>query len=587
MGHPLGVARSFAGRPWVWRADPLPLAGGEETGFAAALLRARGCAEADLERYLKPRLRDWLPDPSAFRDMDAAAARIARAVETGETVAIFADYDVDGATSAAILVRQLSALGLAPRLRIPDRLLEGYGPSAEALLALRSGGATLALVLDCGTQALGPLTSARAAGLDVIVVDHHKASAALPEAVAIVNPNRLDELADNGVAAQHAWLCTAGLAFLLAVAVNRELRRRGWFAGRAEPDLAALLDLVAVGTVADVMPLLGLNRALVALGLRRLDRRENPGLAALLRVAGVERRTTASDIGFHLGPRINAAGRVGTADLGVRLLTTETPGEAEELAGKLDQLNRERRTIEAEVFEAALATVDRGTAVAVASGEGWHPGVIGIVAGRLKERLGRPAIVIATDREGPAKGSGRSVPGVDLGAAVLAAKERGLLLAGGGHAMAAGLTVEPGRIAELSAFLNGELGASVRAHGSERALAIDLAVAPRGLSVELAEALEAAGPYGEGWPAPRVAVGPLRLTEARPVGDGKHVRVVGMGADGARVVALLFRGRQTPAGEALLERPGRMVHLAGRVAVNDWNGRSRVELHLDDAAAAD
>lgn len=587
--RPFGVAQSFGGRAWAWRAAPLPLLSGREGELAAMLLGARGCAESEMARHLKPTLRDWLPDPSAFRDMDAAATRIADAVEGGERLAILADYDVDGATSAAILWRQLSALGVRARVWIPDRLLEGYGPSAEALLALRAEGATLALVLDCGTQAFAPLEAAKAAGLDVIVVDHHKASSVLPPAVAVVNPNRLDELSDGGVAAAHARLCTAGLAFLLAAAVNRELRRRERFGSGAgaEPDLAALLDLVAVGTVADVMPLTGLNRAFVALGLRRLDARVNPGLAALFAVAGVERRATASDIGFHLGPRINAGGRVGTADLGFRLLTTECAEEAARLAGELDALNRERRAIEAAVTEAALAAVDRAAPVAVVAGEGWHPGVIGIVAGRLKERLRRPAVVIATEGGGPAKGSGRSVAGVDLGAAVLEARERGILLAGGGHAMAAGLTVEPGRIAGLAAFLAERLGPAVASAAGERALAVDLTVAPRGLSCELADALEVAGPYGEGWPAPRVAVGPVRLLEARPVGTGEHVRVVGAGADGGRVKAILFRGRQTPAGEALLQRQGRMVHLAGRVELSHWQGRATAELHLDDAAPAD
>lgn len=539
-----------------------------------------------MPRWLRPSLRDWLPDPSAFRDMDAAAARLADAVALGEQVTLFADYDVDGATSAAILMRTLRAVGAAPDHYVPDRLLEGYGPSAEALLALKARGTALVVLLDCGTQAFAALEAARDAGLEAIVIDHHKAGTALPPALAIVNPNRFDELADAGVAAAHASLCTAGLAFLLAVALVRVLRQRGHFAARPEPALAELLDLVALGTVADVMPLLGLNRAFVALGLRRLAARANIGLAALLDVAGVA-TPTARDLGFHLGPRVNAGGRVGTADLGVRLLTTTDPDEARRLAGELDALNHARRAIEAEVTEAALAAVDPAAPVALAAGEGWHPGVIGIAAGRLKERLGRPAIVIAKDGTAPAKGSGRSVAGVDLGAAILAAKEHGLLLAGGGHAMAAGLTVDPGRIPALAAFLAERLGPAIGAQPAARPLLVDLAIAPAGLTPELHAALEAAGPWGERWPAPRVAVGPVRIVEATATSTGGHVRLTGAAPDGGRVRAVMFRAAETPAGAVLLGARGRTLHLAGRVVRNDWQGRTSAELHLDDAAGAD
>ncbi len=539
-----------------------------------------------MPRLLHPALRDWLPDPSAFRDMDAAASRLADAVVRGERVTLFADYDVDGATSAAILMRTLRAVGAAPDHYIPDRLLEGYGPSAEALLALKARGSALVVLLDCGTQAFTEVEAARAAGLPVIIVDHHKASTALPPALAVINPNRFDELADGGVAAAHASLCTAGLAFLLAVALVRELRRRGQFARLPEPRLAELLDLVALGTVADVMPLTGLNRTYVALGLKRLAGRANAGLAALLDVAGLV-TATAGDLGYHLGPRVNAGGRVGTADLGVRLLTTSDPAEARRLAAELDALNAARRAIEAEVTEAALASADPQTPVAIAAGEGWHPGVIGIVAGRLKERLARPAIVIAKDGTRPAKGSGRSVSGVDLGAAVIEAKTRGLLVAGGGHAMAAGLTVLPEMIPALSAFLAERLGPAVGSLASSRPLAIDLTVAPAGLTPGLHDALEAAGPYGERWPAPRVALGPLRILEASETSSGGHVRLLGCGADGARVRAVMFRAAETPVGATLLGAKGRTLHLAGRVVRNDWQGQSRAELHLDDAAVAD
>jgi single-stranded-DNA-specific exonuclease len=584
----LNVHRSASGRAWRWRSAPLPLGDADRLGvddLAARLLLSRGALPADLPRLLKPSLRDWLPDPSAFRGMDEAAARLAAAVRHGEQITVFADYDVDGATSAAILIRALRAVGASPGHYIPDRLLEGYGPSTDALLKLRQQGTRLLLLLDCGTQAFTELEAAQAAGLDVIVVDHHKASTELPPAVALINPNRFDEQADGGIAATHGHLCTAGLAFLLAVALRRTLRLQGALPS-PEPDLAPLLDLVALGTVADVMPLRGLNRAYVALGLQRLGVGANIGLQALLEVAGVT-RAAASDLGFQLGPRVNAGGRVGTADLGVRLLTTSDAFEARAIAQELDQLNRTRRDIEAAVTEAALAVVDGSQPVAIAAGEGWHPGVIGIAAARLKERLRRPAIVIARDGDAPAKGSGRSVEGVDLGAAILAARDAGILLAGGGHAMAAGLTLAPNRIPDLAAFLADRLGQAVTEAGGTRALSIDLAVAPRALSPSLHQALEVAGPYGQGWPAPRVALGPVRLLEAKGVGSGEHIRLVGAGADGARVKAIMFRGKGSDAGEALLSGVGRSMYLAGRVTRNDWQGEARAELHLDDAALAD
>ncbi len=554
--------------------------------LAAELLLARGCAAAHLPRLLRPVLREWLPDPSVFRDMDAAVARLADAVARGETITLFADYDVDGATSAAILMRTLRAVGARVDHYVPDRLLEGYGPSRDALLALKARGTALVVLLDCGTQAFAEIGAAREAGLDVLVVDHHKASTALPPALALVNPNRFDELADAGIAAAHAHLCTAGLAFLVAVALRRELRRRGHFACRPEPALEELLDLVALGTVADVMPLLGLNRIFVALGLKRLAKRGNPGLAALLNVAGLS-TVTARDLGFHLGPRLNAGGRVGTADLGVRLLTTEDNEEAHHLAAQLDALNRERRAIEAQVTDAAFAAIDPKAPVALAAGEGWHPGVIGIAAGRLTERLGRPAIVIAKDGDGPAKGSGRSIAGIDLGAAILEAKERGLLLAGGGHGMAAGLTVAPERIPALATFLADRLGPAIGAQPTARPLHVDLAIAPAGLTPVLHAALEAAGPWGEGWPEPRIALGPVRLVKASVTETGGHVRLTGVGPDGGRVRAAMFRAAETPAGAALLGARGRQVHLAGHVVRNDWQGQARAELHLDDAAGAD
>ncbi len=589
--RPFQVSRSASGRAWSWRAAPLPLGEAQRMGaddLAASLLLSRGCAPADVARLLHPTLKDWMPNPSLFAGMDAGARRIADAVVAGEAITVFADYDVDGATSAAVLIRLLRQLGATPGHYIPDRLLEGYGPSIDALLALRAQGTALLLLLDCGTQAFAELQAAKQAGLDVVVVDHHKASTALPAAVALVNPNRLDESPE---AAAFGHVCTAGLAFLLAAAVNRELRARGYFASRPEPKLAELLEIVALGTVADVVPLLGLNRALVALGLRRMADRRNPGIAALFDIAGHSRPPQADDLGFVLGPRINAGGRVGQADLGVRLLTTDDPGEAALLAAELDRLNIERRAIEAAVVEEALAAAasTANAAVAVVSGAGWHPGVVGIAAARLKEKLGKPAIVIAIGADGIGKGSGRSVDGVDLGAAVLAAKDAGLLLAGGGHAMAAGVAVADGGIDRFAAFLNDRLAGAVAAASTERTLAIDLAVAPAGVNVALAEALAVAAPYGQGWPSPRIATGPLRLLKVDRVGKtapGDHIRFVASGPDGGRVQGVAFRAADSAMGQFLLGAGDTPVYLAGRIALNEWQGRTRAELHLDDAAPA-
>lgn len=589
--HPLGVARSATGRAWAWRSRPLPLGAAQRMGvddLAAQLLAARGCAPGDVARTLKPTLRDWLPDPSLFRDMDAAASRLADAVERGERIVLFADYDVDGATSAAVLLRHLRLLGADVGHYIPDRLLEGYGPSAEALAAIQAAGATLVVLLDCGTQAFGPLEAARASGLDLMVVDHHKASTALPPALAIVNPNRLDE---DPQAASHGTLCTAGLAFLLSVALNRELRRRGFFATRPEPRVQDMLDIVALGTVADVVPLTGLNRALVALGLKRMALRATPGLVALADIAGMDRAPESDDLGFQFGPRINAGGRVGQADLGVRLLSTDDPAEAALLAAELDRLNVERREIETAVTAEAMAAASTlGDApVAVVAGAGWHPGVVGIVAARLKERLGRPALVLALGADGIAKGSGRSIAGVDLGAAILAAKAEGLLLEGGGHAMAAGVTVRAESIEAFAAYLGVRLGAAVAAAEGQRMLSIDIAVAPAAVTPALAQALEAVGPYGQAWPAPRVAVGPVRLQEVRPVGRTEprtHLRFVGLGPDGGRVKGIAFRAAEGELGQMLLSAGQNRVHLAGRVTRNFWNGRESADLQLDDAALA-
>jgi len=580
----LGIDRSILGQPWRWRrhADEAR-SGFEADDLVTRLLLARGASADALDLHRAPSIRGFMPDPSVFRDMDRAAARLADAVEAGEGVAVFGDYDVDGATSAALMLLVLRDLGLEARAYIPDRLTEGYGPSGAALTRLAAEGASLIVTVDCGAQAFDALAAARDAGVDVVVVDHHKCAAELPVAHALVNPNRLDE----GEGAAHGHLAAVGVCFLLAAALVRTLRARGFFADRTEPRLLDRLDLVALGTVADVAQLRGLNRAFVAQGLKVMAQRRHIGLAALADAARLSRAPTCTDLGFALGPRINAGGRVGRADLGVRLLTTTDAGEAAAIAAELDRLNGDRRVIESGVQEAAEALAAPGAAVALVAGQGWHPGVIGIVAGRLKEKLGRPAIVVALGEDGIGKGSGRSIPGVDLGAAILSAKEHGLLLAGGGHAMAAGLTVEAARLPDLSAFLEDRLGVAVARAGEGRALLLDAVLATGGVTPALVEAMDAGGPYGTGWPQPRVAAGPVRVVKADVVGEN-HVRAIVSGDDGARLKAMAFRAADTPLGQALLGAgPDRRLWLAGRAKLDDWGQRPAAELHLDDAAWAD
>lgn len=583
MSSVLGVTTSILGQPWRWRA----LAADGRDGWGAddlvtQLLLSRGVAREALAQHRAPSIRGFMPDPSGFRDMDRAAQRLADAVEAGERVAIFGDYDVDGATSAALMVLILRDLGLDPVAYIPDRVTEGYGPSAAALTRLASEGATLIVTVDCGAQAFDALASAADAGVDVIVADHHQCASALPRAFAVVNPNRLDEVGGHG------HLAAVGVCFLLCAALVRTLRTRGFFAAKAEPRLLDHLDLVALGTVADVAQLHGLNRAFVAQGLKVMAQRRNPGVAALIEASRLTRAPTCTDLGFALGPRINAGGRVGRADLGVRLLTTTDPAEARLLALELDGFNQDRRVIEAGVQEAAEAMAANGRRVVVASGPGWHPGVIGIVAGRLKEKLGRPVIVIALDEAGVGKGSGRSIAGVDLGAAVLAAKEAGIVSAGGGHAMAAGLTIAADRIGDLADFLEERLGETVGRSSEGRALLVDAVLATGGICPELVDQMEVGGPYGAGWPAPRVAAGPVRVIRADVVGSGGHVRCIVAGEDGGSLKAMAFRHAETPLGAALLGAPPhRRLWLAGRAKRDDWGSKPAAELHVEDAAWAD
>src|SRR4051812_34572430 len=549
MTHsPLNIDLSVTGQPWRWRRPPDEGLGMDD--LVDELLLARGVAREDLPRHRDPKIRDFLPDPSCFQDMDKGARRLADAVQNAETVAIFGDYDVDGATSAALLTLLLRRLGAEPIVYIPDRVMEGYGPSGKALVELKARGASVAVCVDCGAQAFDALDEARAAGLDVIVVDHHQCASLLPVAHALINPNRLDDSTDG---AAHGHLAAVGMAFLLGVALIRELRSRGLFEPLAAPKILDLLDLVALGTVADVARLKSLNRAFVTQGLRVMATRQNIGLSALAEAARLVKPPSCRDLGFALGPRINAGGRVGKSDLGVRLLTSTDPEEARTLAAELDRLNEERRGIEMLVTEhaEALARSQADSPVITVMSGGWHQGVIGIVAGRLKERFGRPAIVIAECEDGSGKGSGRSISGVDLGAAVLAAKDSGLLVAGGGHAMAAGLTLAPGGLESLRAFLNDRLSADVEKSRGDRALLLDALIAPGGVAASLCDALESAGPYGAGWPQPRVATGPVRLLKTAIVGDG-HVRGLACGDDGKSFKWIGFRIADTPLGQALL-----------------------------------
>jgi single-stranded-DNA-specific exonuclease len=584
MNAALNVEKSVSGQPWRWRRSGEP--GLTPDALVDELLLARGVERDDLARHRSPTIRDFLPDPSCFQDMDKGARRLADAVEAGESIAIFGDYDVDGATSAALLVLLLRRLGAEPMVYIPDRLMEGYGPSGKALCELKDKGANLAICVDCGAQAFEALEEATAAELEVIVVDHHQCASLLPVAFAMINPNRLDE---SELGATHGDLAAVGMAFLLGVALLRELRARGRFVGDSpEPKILDLLDLVALGTVADVARLKSLNRAFVTQGLKIMAGRQNIGLSALADAGRLVKPPSCRDLGFVLGPRINAGGRVGKSDLGVRLLTSTDPEEARTIAAELDRLNEERRAIEMLVTEQATeqARAQADDPLILVMSGGWHQGVIGIVAGRVKERFGRPAIVVAECEDGTGKGSGRSIGGVDLGAAILAAKDSGLLIAGGGHAMAAGLTLPPGGLEPLRAFLHERLAAGIETSRDGRALLLDALLTPGGVAATLCDALDAAGPYGAGWPAPRVAAGPARLLKTSIVGDG-HVRGLACGDDGKSFKWIAFRSAATELGLALLASPGdRRWWLAGTIKRDEYNGGNAAEMHLEDAAVA-
>src|SRR5271167_4906318 len=582
----LGVGQSICGRRWRWRGGDAQA--GQEIAERLALpeivgrlLAQRGIDLDHAPGFLRPRLREQLPDPSHLRDMDAAVARLVRAVRGGETIAIFGDYDVDGATSAALLARFFAAIGTRTRIYVPDRLREGYGPNSAALLRLQAEGARVVVTVDCGTTAHLPLAEAAESGLDVIVVDHHVAEPLLPRAAAVVNPNRLDE------ASPHGSLAAVGVAFLLVVAVNRALRQAGWYgAGRTEPDLLGWLDLVALGTVCDVVPLVGLNRALVAQGIKVARRGANPGMAALAAIAGIKEPLGAYHLGFVLGPRVNAGGRVGESDLGALLLATDDRALADELAQRLDAHNRERRESEARTLAAAIAMVEavpQAPVLTFAAAADWHPGVIGIVASRLKERYERPAVVVALDG-GVGRGSGRSIPGIPLGPAVIAARQAGLLINGGGHAMAAGFTIAAEKFDDLREFLIERLGDGLDRETLVPELGVDGALSAAAAQSELIGHIDRLAPFGAANPEPRFVFPALRVLHTQIVGDD-HLRCTLADAfDDARLPAIAFRIAETPLGRFLAETRGAAIHVAGHLRRDTWRGGDAVQLVIDDAA---
>jgi single-stranded-DNA-specific exonuclease len=593
--HFLGVERSATGRVWRDRLDDRgnarSLAIVQRHGvpdLLARILAGRNVEVDSVDAYLDPTIKRLMPDPAVIVDMEAAARRIADAIVRGELVAIFGDYDVDGATSAALLASFLRLAGSEPLIHIPDRIFEGYGPNAEAIQSLATRGAKLLVTADCGTNSMEPLTEAKRLGLDTVIIDHHQADESLPPAVAVINPNRLDDLSGLG------HLAAVGLVFLTVVAINRLLRQRGFWsaATRPEPDLLALLDLVALGTVADVVPLKGLNRAFVAKGLIAMRRRQRVGLTALMDVARLTGPPEPWHLGFLLGPRINAGGRIGRADLGAQLLLCGDPPEAAALAAQLDQLNRERQAIEVAAVEEAQAEamaslgVEEKGAVVVTASPRWHPGVVGLVAARLKERFGRPAFAIALGPGEIGTGSGRSIAGVDLGRAVRHAVADGLLIKGGGHAMAAGVTLQSGALGAFRAFLEQHLAVGVEAARRDDALLVDGALTARAATAELHATLAVAGPFGAGNPEPVIALPAHTIAYVEEVGQA-HLRARLQSGDGSAINAIAFRAAGQKLGAALLKNRGRTVHVAGTLSVDRWQGKERIQLRMIDVAPTD
>ena len=587
----LRVERSARGLRWVDRLVPerenIAMALAQQGGLpdiVARVLAARGAAPESLEDFLNPTLKSLMPDPSELRDMDQAAERFARAIRDEEHIAVFGDYDVDGGASVALIRRFLLAHGHDAQPYIPDRMLEGYGPNVTAFEQLCSDGAKLIVTVDCGTVAHEPVARARELGTDIIVLDHHQADEQLPDALAIVNPNRLDDISAQG------HLAACGVVFLFLVATARTLRQSGWYTGdNKPPDLMQWLDLVALATVCDVVPLTGLNRALVNRGLEIMRMRRNPGLRALSDTVGLAAAPTTYHLGFVLGPRLNAGGRIGRPDLAAQLLTTEDDASAQEIAATLHSLNAERRAmqdaLEEEAFAQASVRLEQhpDAPVAIAHGAGWHKGVVGLVASHLVEHFRRPALAVAWESNGNGAGSARSVPGVDIGAAVRAAVEARHLERGGGHEMAAGFSLSRGNAEAFFEFVQGELREQVVVAREQDSLKIDGALMAASATPEFLDLLEKSGPFGAGNPQPRFAFAAHRCTYAKIVGE-KHVRCTLTASDGSRLDAIAFNTAATPVGEILLNSDGLPIHVAGRLRRSEWGGRKKIELHVEDAA---
>jgi single-stranded-DNA-specific exonuclease len=588
----LGVTRSIKGQVWRERMTP------EQARLAGAIcqrhelpeplgriLAARGATLDNVPDLMAPTLRSMLPDPAGLRDMDAGAARFADAIRKGERVAVFGDYDVDGACSAALMRRYLNAHDRDCVIYIPDRIFEGYGPNVAAIEGLIRDGAQLIVTVDCGGTSFEPLAAARRLDTDVVVIDHHQMGEELPQAAAVINPNRQDDLSGQG------HLCAAGVTFLFLIAVTRQLRQSGFYGnGRKEPDLLRLIDLVALATVCDVVPLQGVNRAFVAQGLKIMHRRENAGLRALSDAASLKSAPTPYHLGFILGPRINAGGRIGDAALGSRLLSCDDDAEAARIAATLTQLNRERQEMEQrcceEAFAAAEARVEAepDLPVIIVGSDDWHKGLVGLVASRLMDRFRRPALAIAWDAgSGEGTGSARSIAGADIGHAVRAALSAGLLKKGGGHAMAAGVTLEKAGLAAFEAFLRAELAAQVGTARETSSLAIDGAMTPEGATSEFCELLEKAGPFGMGNPAPRFVFPAHRIGFVKPMGEA-HIRCTLKSGGGKTIGAIAFRAVGTPLGDTLMSGDGKVYHVAGRLQRDNWGGREKIELMIEDLA---
>jgi single-stranded-DNA-specific exonuclease len=578
-----GVARSFTGRRWLLKSVDAEVEREllrELSPVLSRLLALRGVTVKEAADYLAPRLKNLLPDPNVLKDMDRAVARVSAALAGGERIAVFGDYDVDGSTSAALLSDFLSALGAAPRIYIPDRMKEGYGPSPTAMRVLAAEGAGLVITVDCGSAAIASLEEARSLGLDVVVLDHHRVDAA-PVAVAHVNPNQPGDTSGLG------HLCAAGVTFLFLVALNRHLRESNFYQERgiAEPDLRLFLDLVGLATICDVVPLKDVNRAFVRFGLGQIASLSRPGLQALAGVARAKAPFTSYHLGFVFGPRINAGGRVGRSSLGVDLLTARDPEKAAEFAAQLDLHNQERQAIEKLILEEAIAmaATQANAPFLLVAGDGWHPGVVGIVASRLKERFSKPAFVAGFEG-GMGRGSARSVSGIDIGGIIRAAAEQGVIEYGGGHAMAAGFSLTTAQLDGLHHFITAQFAGAGPALAAANDLYLDAVSSPAGANIALAQDIAAAGPFGAGNPEPLLGLPDVRVAYADVVGRA-HVKLRLQGGDGTMLDAIAFRAADTPLGQGLLAARGKTIQVAGRLRQDDWNGRIRVQLEIEDAAA--